>query len=282
MKVKDAYLNFCEKLSGIYENREARNISKIVFEDVFKISNFERQDQFLAENEVKITEILQRLGKNEPVQYIIGEADFFGLKFKVDQNVLIPRPETEELVHWIKQDLKSRSGDGKLNILDIGTGTGCIPITLAHFLPHNDYLGIDVNKEILSIAKENALLNKASVNFMQFDILNRADWDRSIKFDVIISNPPYIPRSEQKKMSANVLDFEPHLALFVKNDDPLIFYKEIIYYATRHLNENGGLYFECNEFNASKIYDFGLENGFNKGFLEKDLQGKNRMIHFCF
>lgn len=219
---------------------------------------------------------IERLQSYEPIQYILGETYFYGLRFKVDQSVLIPRPETEELVDWIINDQNNYS----IRILDIGTGSGCIPITLATHLPKATVHTLDISNEALNLAKDNAKSNAATVNFIEANILEAAAAVHLAslpKFDVIVSNPPYVRLSEKELMKENVVNFEPHLALFVEDNDALIFYKKIIALSKDVLNKGGSLYFEINEALGEGIKRI-MEPDFESIVLRKDLSGKDRMI----
>lgn len=270
MTIKETYHNFIASLSPLYEEREATSITRIVFEDAFKITNFERTESF-EQNELK-DEILKRLLTKEPIQYILGEGDFYGLKFKVSPAVLIPRQETEELIYQIIQNNKQQA----VSILDIGTGSACIPLTLKKEMPKCQVVGIDVSEAALEIARQNARLLNIEVEFIQKDILTTTTLNQ--KWDVIVSNPPYIPYEEMKLMPDNVLEYEPHLALFVENEDSLIFYQKITNFAFENLNKNGQLYFECNEYNATEVLKFVEKKGFKNVLLIKDINGKDRIV----
>lgn len=275
------FLSAVQELTAIYEEAEARNILRIYFEDVFEIKNIERESTLTEQQLIQLDEAVTRLLQHEPIQYVIGEADFFGYKFKVSPAVLIPRPETEELVDAIIQYLKKYYKQiEKLKILDIGTGSGCIPITLKKKLPEAEVHAIDVSAEALAIAQENAIKNEVSINFAHIDILNQELWATyaDSNFDIIVSNPPYIPFQEQSLMAKNVLDHEPHLALFVNDNVPLIFYNTIASFAQQKLKRKGWLYFECNEFNATEVEDLLIEKRFRLVEIIKDMSGKNRMV----
>lgn len=272
MSITSTFEHFITSLSVIYPEREARSIGRIVFEDAFRIYSFQSNQPFLHQEQLNA--IQSRLLKNEPVQYVLGEADFYGLKFKVTPDVLIPRPETEELVYWILENVIPVNA----GILDIGTGSGCIPITLKKKLPFAKISAIDVSENALKIAKENALKNEVSVDFSLINILNNAQREKLPNFDIIISNPPYIPTKEKVLMPLNVLEFEPGLALFVADSDPLIFYQTIGKFAFTHLTKNGNLYFECNEFNAPEVVQLLKKQGFKTVVLQEDMEGKKRMI----
>ena len=276
MTIKSAINNLIKNLAPVYDEREASNIATFIFEDVFSIKNtMISNDPFGEESQTKLQEIEKRLLKHEPWQYIVGEADFYELKFKVTPAVLIPRPETEELVYWINKTVKHHSD---ISILDIGTGSGCIPITLKHKLPNAKVAGLDISEEALETARFNAVKNKVEVKFQKLDILNKKARKKLADFDVIVSNPPYIPNQEKKLMRENVLKYEPHLALFVENEHPTVFYHEIALFAKKHLKENGYLFFEINEFYGRAIIEMLIKEGFKNIKMEKDLTGKDRMI----
>ena len=217
---------------------------------------------------------IEQLKKNMPIQYVIGESEFMNLKFYLNNKVLIPRPETEELVSWV---LSMKPVNKK--ILDIGTGSGCIAITLAKFIKSCELTAWDINKEILEVARKNALSNKVKVLFEIQDI-SRIKSDR--KFDIIVSNPPYICSSEKKNIKENVLLFEPHKALFVDDNDPLFFYDKIIDFGKKNLNNNGNIFFEINENHNQKVSDLLIKAGFNDIELKKDYILKKIIIRASF
>jgi release factor glutamine methyltransferase len=249
-------------------------------EDVF----FEKilSKNILSEENILLFEkIKKRLLSYEPWQYVVGKGDFYGLKFKVNSSVLIPRAETEELVHWILEAIKKEK-ISSATLLDIGTGSGCIPITCKHKNKTITAFGMDISEDALSVAKQNAASLNTDVSFFQDNILNTQsidnEWIKDIQFDIIVSNPPYIPFSEKSVMHKNVLDFEPHLALFVENDDALIFYEKIAFFAQKKLKKGGFLFYECNEFNAKEVVQVLENQGFAEVILQKDMSGKERMI----
>ncbi len=227
------------------------------------------------EEKEKFESAIHRLSLHEPIQYIIGETEFFRLKFKVDKNVLIPRPETEELVQWLLDDVGESKNSQNLKILDIGTGSGCIAISLAKNLPNAEVFALDISEKALKTARENAALNKVNVNFIQADILNLEALTG--KFDVIISNPPYVREIEKVEMHRNVLENEPELALYVKDTDPLIFYRKITKLAQAGLQKHGDLYFEINQYLANETEEILKNSGF-KTELKKDIFGNYRML----
>lgn len=271
--IKQSYQNFIQNITPIFGVGEARSIARIVMEDEFQIYNFTSEKAFSRPYQDRLDKVQSRLLQNEPIQYILGQADFYGLKFKVDKRVLIPRQETEELVAWISEYLVH--SPIQVNILDIGTGSGCIPIALKHNFPNANLYALDVSKGALDLARENAA--KREVNFYELDILDKSQWSRLGKFDYIISNPPYIPTKESDKMPLWVKAFEPLLALFVEDENPLIFYDRISDFALQHLYGGGQLFFECNEFNALEVARLMEEKGFKDIEIRKDLNGKQRM-----
>lgn len=277
MKITTAYTNLSNALATVYDEREGQLIAQYVFEDVFNISFPIKKDFFSLEEMTKFKTIQSRLLLAEPWQYIVGQADFYGLKFNVDQRVLIPRPETEELVYHIIQTIK-KSSIRTPHILDIGTGSGCIPITLKKELPQSIITAIDISTDALEVAKANAKQNDTLVNFKEFDILNTQNWAELGYFDLIVSNPPYIPFIEKNLMRKNVLDFEPSIALFVENEKPLIFYEKIAQFAQQHLNKNGHLYFEINEYLSNPTLEILTKYSFKNITLHQDINGKDRIL----
>jgi release factor glutamine methyltransferase len=216
---------------------------------------------------------LNQLKKQVPIQYIIGNTTFYNLKFNVSKDVLIPRPETEELVQWIINDFKNQK---PINVLDIGTGSGCIAISLAKYLPNAKLHAIDISEKAIEMAKKNAKLNDVDINFIEADILVQKQLNQ--KFDCIVSNPPYVQQIEKTKMEKNVLDYEPHQALFVPNENPLLFYNAIATFAQNHLHKNGSLYFEINRLFGTDIIEMLQSKGFNQVILKQDFYNADRMI----
>lgn len=225
----------------------------------------------------KFQDSIDKLKFYEPIQYIVGETEFYNLPFKVNNSVLIPRPETEGLVDWIINTYQT-SNYKQLHILDIGTGSGCIAISLAKNLPNSKVFGLDVSKEALDIAKQNAKLNNLEVKFIEADILNCDFEFDDFKFDIIVSNPPYVRELEKEKMNAKVLKYEPHLALFVENEDSLLFYKKISQFANKTLRSKGQLFFEINEYLGKEMFNLLKDEGFVDIELKSDIYGKDRMI----
>lgn len=278
MNITEAHYTFIENLSAVYEPGEARSIARIVFEDALRVYDVQSKAPLFDIQQHLLNDIQQRLLQHEPIQYILGQADFYGLKLKVNRNVLIPRQETEELVYWILETIQKEIKQSTLKILDIGTGSGCIPITLQKKMPQLDVTAIDISPEALEIATINATVNKVTTTLIQLDIINRNNWKTLEQYDIIVSNPPYIPQQEKVLMSPNVTHFEPELALFVSDENPLLFYDTIADFAKEHLNNNGYLFFECNEYNAEQVLQLLENKGFQRGILQKDMNGKQRMV----
>lgn len=280
MLLKSYKTTFLQELSTLYDAMEIESFFYIVLEC---FHNKKRIDLALnPEMEIDAVELLRwesvlvDLKKQKPIQYILGKTEFYGLKILVNENTLIPRPETEELVEWILQNPKLQSKDNSLNIVDIGTGSGCIAISLAKNLINAEVSAIDVSEKALTMAKKNAELNKVNVNFIYKNILETTDL--GIQYDIIVSNPPYVRNLEKEEIKTNVLEFEPHLALFVEDNDALLFYRKIAQLALIHLSSNGCLYFEINQYLGNETVEL-LENlGFNNIELKKDIYGNDRMI----
>lgn len=265
-----------QELKDSYPEKEIRSLCQIIYLDVLHFTNIDihiRKNEILEESFLnKFTEIIGLLKTGSPIQYIIGETEFAGLRFRLNPSTLIPRPETEELVYWAKETLAAGQA-----LLDIGTGSGCIAVTLNHLCPKANITGIDISEEAIAMARQNALHNHTGTRFLVRDILHfeRYDWD---SYDVIISNPPYIRESEKQFMAPNVLDHEPHPALFVPDSDPLLFYRRIAEFGIRYLNPGGCLYFEINEALGQETVDLLSRYGYRDSILKKDFCGKDRML----
>ncbi len=249
--------------------------------DVALHPDFKLSNDYLA----KWMEIIQQLKEEKPIQYIVGESWFFGLRFEVNENTLIPRPETEELVAWILNSPIIHHPTS-ITILDIGTGTGCIPISLKTNLPQAKVLAIDVSEKAVQVAKRNAKLNEVEINFIQANILEVEDLSKlstsnfqlSTNFDIIVSNPPYVRHLEKTEIKKNVVDYEPHLALFVDDSDALLFYRKIAQLALLNLAPNGFLFFEINQYLGKETVELLGDLGFKNIELRKDIYGNDRMI----
>lgn len=276
MTIREGYSTFAGALSDRYGSGEAASLARIVFEDVFHWHQLQADRPMgLAELD-ELHRIQTRLLSGEPLQYILGEADFFGLKFKVSPGVLIPRQETEELVGWALSSARQWPKD-QLSLLDIGTGSGCIALSFKKKWPSAQVEALDISQEALSIARGNAQRLMLDVEFYQADIRELALQEQTRYYDFIISNPPYIPRSESVLMPEHVLAHEPELALFVDHPDPLLFYRCIMQFAARQLNAGGWLFFECNEFNAPDLLKLPEAAAFSAISIRQDISGKDRI-----
>ncbi|MFK5958200.1 MAG: peptide chain release factor N(5)-glutamine methyltransferase [Lutibacter sp.] len=277
MLVQQFKKQFISELSSTYPETEIQSFFNILIEFKLNLSRVELALQPTLEfNEIDypyFQNALSLLKKNKPIQYIIGKTEFYGLTFNVNQHVLIPRPETEELVDWIIKDFKNVPN---IKILDIGTGSGCIAISLAKNLLNAELFALDVSSEALKTAKENAKSNSVSVHFIEENILTAVKLSNT--FDIIISNPPYVRELEKEQMQENVLANEPHLALFVKNENPLLFYNKIADLAKSHLNPNGNLYFEINQYLGKETVNLLKSKGFKNIELKKDIFNVDRML----
>lgn len=231
------------------------------------------------DEEKPLFEALSLLRLHHPIQYIIGTAHFMDMEFNVDENVLIPRPETEELVRWIIEDFRSIETAEKLTILDIGTGSGCVAVSLAKNLPAFEVHALDVSFEALEVARKNAIANTVDVEFFEVDILK--SWDTESKYDIIVSNPPYVRNSEKREMHQNVIAHEPGLALYVADENPLMFYSAIVGLTKKHLKKNGCLYLEINQYLGKETKQLLRNSKFSEITLRKDMFGNDRMIKAC-
>ena len=278
MKLSQLKINFTTQLQGVYDREEIHSFFYILCDFFLQYSRFEVSmalDTVVSAKNITAFEMaLLRLKKQQPIQYIVGHTEFYGLTFKVNKHTLIPRPETEQLVDWIISNHKHQ-GSG-LEILDIGTGSGCIAITLAKSLIKASISGLDISEKALEVAQENAIKNQVLVSFCQKDILETTALEK--KYDVVVSNPPYVRQLEKKAMSANVLDNEPGGALFVPNEDPLLFYRKIAQLALVSLQEKGWLYFEINEYLSNEMDALLNEIGFVNIEIKKDFRAVPRMI----
>ena len=280
MQILKFKTTFFSGLAETYPKTEIQSFFNILVEFRLKLSRID----VALNSDYKINTLdlnfLQKalidLKKHKPIQYITGKTEFYNLPFKINEHVLIPRPETEELVDWIVADSKLETQYSELNMLDIGTGSGCIPISLVKNLPNTKVSAIDISLEALKTAKINAQLNNANIHFIEKDILNTNSLPEV--YNVIVSNPPYVRELEKDEMQKNVLDNEPHLALFVENNNPLLFYDKIANLAKSHLTKNGHLYFEINQYFGKETVKLLNAKGFKNIELRKDIFGADRMI----
>ena len=284
MRIKEAYHQLQQSIQPLYENREASNIADLIMEDITGWDRSRRivhHDALLSEPQLeRYTHCKEELLHGRPTQYVLGHAWFCGMRLQVDEHVLIPRPETEELVMEVKKmyaDI-STDRDHLFKMVDIGTGSGCIAIALKKYFPDWDVWAVDKYNGALAIAKKNAVLLDTEVRFVASDILKEAKTDFLPAFDLIISNPPYIPSEDKSAMDDRVLDHEPHDALFVTDNDPLQFYKAIIAFSEQHLLRGGMLFFETHELYAQEVAALLEANGFEHIVVKKDFQEKERIV----
>jgi release factor glutamine methyltransferase len=279
MTVRTLKNHFAKALSELYPSEEIQSFFSILSEKHLGMSRLElslKSEMILSEViSKKYIEALKRLQTHEPIQYIIGETEFYGLLFKVNKHTLIPRPETEELVDWIITESKTQYPEPS-TILDIGTGSGCIAISLAKNILGSRVAAIDFSKDALDVAEHNASLNNVDIDFIRMDILKALELPT--QYDVIVSNPPYVRNLEKEKMQRNVLNFEPDSALFVSDESPLVFYKKIAGLANNHLAPHGLLYFEINEYFSEDMVIMLKEFNFKDITVKTDFFGKERMI----
>ncbi len=279
MTIQEATIYVKEQLRAIYETSEAQIISEWTIEHITGAKKTDRaiqKEKTLSPLQSELLEkLLPRLLLHEPVQYVLNESWFCGFKFYVDKHVLIPRPETEELVEWIISNCKFPLGD--LKILDIGSGSGSIPIALKRKLRKAEIWSCDISEKALEVARQNAVHLGAEVNFLQLDFLDPAARKGLPVFDIIVSNPPYVPEKDKAQMSANVLAYEPGIALFVPDNDPLVFYKAIAEFAGSHLHRSGSMFLEIHESLGAATCGIFQEAGFDTE-LKKDMQEKERML----
>jgi len=278
---------FRKELQSIYDEQEIESFFHIILENIHKLKRIDlalHPETVMDYSQIRQWKnITADLKKQKPIQYILGDTEFFGLRFEVNENTLIPRQETEELVEWV---IREEGKAGRISLLDIGTGSGCIAVSLAKNLPNAEVFAIDVSEKALATAQKNAEKNNAKVNFINADILKVDDLQNLLLphthhspfFDVIVSNPPYVRNLEKAGMQTNVLEYEPHLALFVEDTDALLFYRKIAQLALKNLNQKGKLYFEINQYLGKEMVDLLEGLGFKNVILKKDIYGNNRMV----
>jgi release factor glutamine methyltransferase len=279
MTIHEANMRLLFQLYELYDDREAANIADLVMEN---ITGWKRIDR-ITNKQVKMSDLMiqqldnytKELLTHKPVHYVLREVWFAGMKFYVDENVLIPRPETEELVDLVVKDNPEKKNKN-ISFLDIGTGSGCIPVTIKKKLPDTNVYAVDVSEKALDVAKRNASGNNASVNFILADILDESKWDQFPLFDYIVSNPPYIPEGEINLMQDNVTKFEPHLALFVPDNDPLMFYRAIARFAEKKLMPGGKVFVETHENFAKEVKK--MLSFLGEAEIRNDMQEKQRFV----
>jgi release factor glutamine methyltransferase len=281
MKIRNYKSLFVMELSSLYDQCEAESFFYIILENKHNLKRIDlalNLELEFSDPEIEVlNSIREKLNLEIPIQYILGTTSFCGLEFEVNENVLIPRPETEELVELIIQNSKLIIDNSKLKILDIGTGSGCIAISLAKNLPNSDVFAIDISGKALETAQKNAEINDVNITFIQINILETKDLIDT--FDIIVSNPPYVLNLEKHEIKKNVLDNEPHLALFVDDNDALIFYRKIAELAQKNIAPNGQLYFEINQYLGKETFDLLQNMNFKNIELKKDIYGNDRIIY---
>lgn len=294
MKLFEAEHYIREQLKEIYEEQESANIAALLIEhctSLFKTERVSKKQEPLSSHQIEqIHKGLERLINHEPIQYIMNKAWFYRMELYVDKNVLIPRPETEELVQWIVDDVKASGKDvfirkpmeadetTQLKILDVGTGSGCIALALKKTMPKAEVWGCDVSEEALNVARRNGSLLDIRVDFQGLNFLDEGQQKLLPTVDIIVSNPPYVPTKDKEQMHANVVDHEPHTALFVPDNDSLIFYKALADFGKKRLYANGSVYMEIHEALGQDVIYLFKQNGYTNIELRKDMQGKERMI----
>lgn len=280
MTLEQAYQYVSKKINQIYDSRETANITHWVIEHITGFSKIDRiihKHYILSSSQQKqLEQYIKQLLQHIPVQYVLHEAWFLDQKFYVDKNVLIPRPETEELVQWVVSEYQYKKNI-PLHVIDVGTGSGCIAISLKKKIPLAQITAIDISNEALAVAKKNAQLHKGDIDFLQIDFLDKSQWKSLPIPDILISNPPYIPIYEKQTMNKNVKNYEPSNALFVPDEEPLIFYKTMINYALQYMQKNSVLYAEMHEHYSHQVQAL-CNNVELKTTIKKDMQEKNRMI----
>ena len=282
MTIGEAYKQLSLLLGAIYDSREARNIASLVIENITRFSSSERivhqHENITNHQQNSLQQMTVELLAHKPVQYVLHEVHWYKMKWYVDEHVLIPRPETEELVEWITENVKSTMYDVGCTILDIGTGSGCIAVALKKNKPKTKILAADVSVDAINVAKQNALANEAEVEFIKMNALYEEQWKALPALDCIVSNPPYITQNEAHLMNDNVLKYEPHLALFVPDDNPLLFYEAISTFGWHYLKNGGKLFFEINESFGDEVVHLLSTKGYQNIEIKKDLQNKSRMV----
>jgi len=279
MKISEARKEIIKSIKEIYDDAETSNIAQLVLEHVTqlpKVDWVKKGGQLNHSQLSSLKEITRRLKQHEPVQYILNEAWFAGLKFYVDRSVLIPRPETDELVDWIVKEGSEQARHMKM--LDIGTGSGCIAISIKYKLPAVEMWACDVSDAALTVARMNADNHHAAIDFVALDFLDEEQRKQLGFFDVIVANPPYVPQKDKDPMKKNVVDYEPHLALFVTDEDPLVFYTAIADFGKDHLHEGGRIYLEIHEEIGAQVRSLFLQKAYTGVEIKKDMQGKDRMV----
>ena len=279
MTVQEAKQRLLFQLNNIYDERESANITDWVLEHLTGWNRIDRlmnkDHQLSPQQKLTLEKHIAELGSHKPVQYVLKEAWFQGMKFFVNEYTLIPRPETEELVELI---IKHESPSPGFKVLDIGTGSGCIPLSIKHKWPGVDVISCDISAEAIEVAQYNARRLQLHANFRILDFLDPEHWKQLPEVHCVVSNPPYIPLSDKETMGNNVVMYEPWLALFVENEQPLVFYEAIANFSKEKLANGGGIYVETHEIYAEGVHDLFVQHGFSDVTIEKDMQGKPRFV----
>lgn len=282
LTIHEAHQQLLFQLYHIYDDREAANIADWVMESLTGWKKIDRvlnkQVPLLPDTISLLEKYTAELLEHRPVQYVLNESWFYGLKFFVNEHVLIPRPETEELVEWIIKTESITNREKPVQIIDIGTGSGCIPVSLKKNIRSADVFAVDISEDALQTAKKNAEANDTIIQFIRQDFLDKEKWHLLPKTDIIVSNPPYISMNEKTTMTRNVVHYEPGIALFVNDNDPLIFYKALAEFAETNLSAEGSVFMEIHESAGDKVVEIFLEKGYSEVILKKDMQGKDRMV----
>ncbi|MCD4730020.1 MAG: peptide chain release factor N(5)-glutamine methyltransferase [Bacteroidales bacterium] len=278
-KIGDIRSYYSQKLFKFYDERETEIFIFMLIEEysgISKLDIFINPEQTINESELlKIHFAVKDLMNYKPIQYILGKTEFYGFPILVNTNVLIPRPETEELVDWVVNDIGQNQ---EYRVLDIGSGSGCIAIALKHALPILNIQAIDFSLGAIDLAEQNAKMNQADVSFYHINLLDKNEWGKLGYYDIIISNPPYVRHAEKSQMKKNVLNYEPESAVFVENNNPLIFYKSLAEFGLDHLNLNGSMYCEINQYLGDETYKLFKNLGFKDVQLKKDIKGNSRFV----
>jgi len=287
MLIREVVDKIWQQLSGKYAETEIDSFVHILFKQYLDMTSFEihlmQENDMPDDSERQILENVGELAKYRPIQYILGKTEFYELHFELTPDVLIPRPETEEIVDWIVCEYENQISNTSLSIIDIGTGSGCIAVSLKANFPNSEVWAVDVSEPALSVAKRNAAKNNVEINFIKQDILNEElNYTDCDYFDIIVSNPPYVTPSEKAQMQLNVLEYEPHCALFTPENDPLIFFKRLAAFGIKKLKKSGRIFFEINEAYHEEVADILKQHGFSDISLRKDINGKWRMISASF
>ena len=285
MTIGEAQQELISRLSSVYEKREAANIADLVMEYVTGFTKSERviqrSDSMDEERAGQLELFINALEQHKPVQYVLNQAWFFGMKFFVDENVLIPRPETEELVHWVINEINISESVGwqdRLIILDVGTGSGCIPVSLKKAIPRAELWGCDIDEQALNVARLNSARLDYLVDFQGLDFLDPTQRNQLPYVNILVSNPPYIPERDKAEMSPNVLKYEPHKALFVPDNDPLVFYRAIADFGHKRMHKDGIIFVEIHENLSSLLNELFRKAGYSRIEIKRDMQGKERMM----